>query len=650
MEHQREPQIMIITSSQVVVDRAREAFLEKGWDIPAIRCDFTQTARRGRQAVEQGAKIIISRGYSAVLLRRELDIPVVEIKMTGFDFISSVNQARAKGQKLAIVGYTNIWKQYLEQYRSLLGNPRIVYIKVPSELPQVVQKLEEEGVKAIVGGDTTCRVARKLGLQAIHIGVEDGSIHDAVIEAEHLLRIEMARAEQDGAIRSLLNCTYEGALTLNIEGQITSYNASAVRLMGEGWQGRRFAECLSKPELVQQVLGGKKISDELAEVEGALCTLSGQPFLSMGKPQGAVFTLQPVRQVQMLEQNIRKKLKNSGSRAKYTFQDILGTSAATLAAKEKAKQYAKSSSTVLITGETGTGKELFAQSIHNASSRARMPFVAINCAALPQDILESELFGYVKGAFTGARAEGKAGVFEQAHRGTIFLDEIGELSAEVQSKLLRVLQEKEIRRIGDTTVFEIDVRVIAATNKDLKREMEAGRFRPDLFYRLAVLELELPSLRQRRQDTPDLVAYLLHNAAQQEKIPLPRLSQTALTLLTQQEWPGNIRQLHNVVERLVVLGQGDEIDARMVRTALGLPEEGESFLPAGEMPGACPKGQTGYGHQKMAIARALRQAGGNRARAAQALRISTTTLWRRLKALEAEEPDFVEKALFESEP
>lgn len=196
--------------------------------------------------------------------------------------------------------------------------------------------------------------------------------------------------------------------------------------------------------------------------------------------------------------------------------------------------------TVLITGETGTGKELFAQSIHNYSSRSKAPFVAINCAALSPSVLESELFDYVKGAFTGALSEGKAGIFETAHRGTIFLDEIGELPIDIQAKLLRVIQEKEIVRIGDTRVIPIDVRIIAATNRDLEEEVRLKHFRSDLFFRLNVLTLRLPTLDGRREDIPFLSRFFLA----QKKTP-HEFTEDALAYLQGFPWPGNIRQLRN---------------------------------------------------------------------------------------------------------
>ncbi len=224
---------------------------------------------------------------------------------------------------------------------------------------------------------------------------------------------------------------------------------------------------------------------------------------------GCVLTFQDTSRIQADELQVRKKLRHSSFQAKYQFSNILHKSRIMDSVISDAMTYSYSDSNILICGETGTGKELFAQSIHNSSPRKNHPFVAINCSALPENLLESELFGYVEGAFTGASKGGKMGFFELAHKGTIFLDEIGDVSPNLQSRLLRVLQEREVVRLGSDTVIPVDVRVISATNKNLKEEVANGRFRQDLLYRLDVLELNLPPLRNREQDALFLLSQLI---------------------------------------------------------------------------------------------------------------------------------------------
>lgn len=220
---------------------------------------------------------------------------------------------------------------------------------------------------------------------------------------------------------------------------------------------------------------------------------------------------------------------------------------------------APADTSVLLVGETGTGKELIARAIHDQSGRAGRPFVAINCAALPESLIESELFGYEKGAFTGA-IERRAGKFELAHLGTIFLDEIGDLPAQAQAKLLRVLQERAVQRIGGTKPLPVDVRVVAATNQDLEQSMQDGRFRADLFYRLSVFPLRLPSLRERREDIPALVTHFVARFADQQHKRVPDVSTGAMAMLLAYDWPGNVRELQNVVERAIILTRGGSVD------------------------------------------------------------------------------------------
>jgi Nif-specific regulatory protein len=245
-------------------------------------------------------------------------------------------------------------------------------------------------------------------------------------------------------------------------------------------------------------------------------------------------------------------------RGQYGFDNIIGHTRPMRRVFEQARLVAKWNTTVLIRGETGTGKELIANAIHYNSPRARAPFVKLNCAALPENLLESELFGHEKGAFTGAMTQRK-GRFEQADGGTLFLDEVGEVSAAFQSKLLRVLQEGELERVGGTRTIKVDVRVIAATHRDLESEVEAGRFREDLYYRLNVMPIYLPALRERMEDIPDIARFLVDKIARQQARPLA-LTDAALRVLMHHDWPGNVRELENTLERAAVLTEGDVID------------------------------------------------------------------------------------------
>jgi len=291
---------------------------------------------------------------------------------------------------------------------------------------------------------------------------------------------------------------------------------------------------------------------QIVDINGNTFLTNSIPITVKDKIKGAVAIFTDIESIQKNEINVRKHLNKKGFVAKYKFSDILGNSDAILQTKELAESYAKTDFTVLITGESGVGKELFAQSIHNSSLRKTGPFVAINCSALNSNLLESELFGYERGSFTGARSEGKPGLFELAHNGTIFLDEIAEIPIEIQVKLLRVLQEKEIIRIGGEEIIPVDVRVIAATNKNLLKLVNEGHFREDLYYRLNVLSLEIPPLRERKEDIPVLIRYFCNELCQKYKISF-EISSRELDYLFDYSWPGNIRELRNFIHRLFAL-------------------------------------------------------------------------------------------------
>jgi len=293
------------------------------------------------------------------------------------------------------------------------------------------------------------------------------------------------------------------------------------------------------------------------------------PITLNGVTYGMVATLQELKRLQDIEQKTRRELAWRGWVAKHRFSDIFSRSPNMLRLIEDAMRLAGYEATLLILGETGVGKEYFAHAIHNASRRKKGPFVAVNCASIPESILESELFGHSEGAFTGAKRGGKMGLFEQAHGGTIFLDEIGEMAEKCQARLLRVLQEHEVYRLGDDRTITVDIRVIAATNRDLWNMVQEKKFREDLYYRLEVLTLEIPPLRERKVDVEGFVQQFINHYNRQYNASVTGINPEGQTLLLQYDWPGNIRELRNVVGRMVALAGTTEITAQDVTRCLG---------------------------------------------------------------------------------
>jgi PAS domain S-box-containing protein len=357
------------------------------------------------------------------------------------------------------------------------------------------------------------------------------------------------------------------------------------------------------------------------------------PIFIEGKLRGSVGTIHDISEIMALTEELAQAKKLIRQlKARYTCHDIIGESPAMKAAKEQARRAAETPATVLLRGESGTGKELFAHAIHNASARRKGQFVRVNCAALSENLLESELFGYVEGAFTGALKGGKRGLFEEAAGGTIFLDEIGDISLSLQRKLLRVLQERELVRVGSSVPLSIDVRVIAATNANLEQKIKDNAFRSDLYYRLNVLPIQIPSLRARKEDIPMIVEHLLFRLNQDFGRQVRGVTPEALETLGQYPWPGNVRELENVLGRAMINMRPQEtLIAAEHLPLLECEKITEAILASEQAAGVQPLQEVVAAAERSAIVRALREAGGNREQAAVLLNTAVRNLYYKIK-------------------
>ncbi|MBY0123579.1 sigma 54-interacting transcriptional regulator [Bacillus sp. S/N-304-OC-R1] len=375
------------------------------------------------------------------------------------------------------------------------------------------------------------------------------------------LQRELLFAEQNAKqiklhIQNVVNTVDDGILAINKQHQVTVFN----RRLGALFQlpvdeaiNKQLKEVFVQQELIDFILYGKEKSKFFTIYGVDLVVFRHQ----MEMESTIVATFKSIHQAFEVGKMAQRELKNKGFYAKYDFDDIIGIHPLLIETKQIAKKLALSEHPILIQGETGTGKELFAHSIHLHSMRKNGPFIAINCSALSENLLESELFGYEEGAFTGAQRGGKKGLFELADNGTIFLDEIGDISFTVQSHLLRVLQEKELRRIGGSKVIPVNVRVIAATNKDIQQKSEEGSFRSDLFYRLNVLTLSVPPLRARITDIPLLVNHFITKSGKWVKV-----EENLLEQLKKHEWLGNIRELKSTIDYMLTICDGNKIELK----------------------------------------------------------------------------------------
>ncbi|MCR4418671.1 MAG: sigma-54-dependent Fis family transcriptional regulator [Clostridia bacterium] len=462
-----------------------------------------------------------------------------------------------------------------------------------------------------------------------------GMVVAAVQAIENHLRLEAAGAEISRSysnIAAIVEAISDGLVSFDHHGSVTMVNHVAARMLGV-----TVADCLGQPldkmlnlptATIRNIIEGQQVlTDQEIFVDtgrGPMYFLmSGRPILDgEQKVCGGVVTLRPMGSVHRL---ITKMV---GASARFTFEDILGSSPSIRRAIQAAKSVARSTSTVLLEGESGTGKEMFAQAIHNASPVAAGPFVAINCGAIPRELVESELFGYEEGAFTGARRGGRPGKFELANGGTVFLDEVGDMPWETQAALLRVLQEKQVVRVGGLKPIPVTIRVIAATNRDLKKEVEKGNFRGDLYYRLNVVSIRVPPLRERREDIALLVQHFIQKFSALLRMPPNEIDPAVLDIFYLYSWPGNVRELSNLIERAVNLAQGKPIAVEHLPDYLQamLKAGGTANLTVPHLPEAAF-----YRQQRQLIVETLETVEGNIAKCSRVLGISRSTLYRKLK-------------------
>ncbi len=361
-------------------------------------------------------------------------------------------------------------------------------------------------------------------------------------------RMAQNNAELKRNMEAIVNTVHEAILAVNEDNQIILFNPAAERLLEIGDAvGKKMNDILPSVDFTPCFVAGDSIINEIITINEISYIITANPIWDEKRTvSGVVANLRQISDVQELESKVRRALKYKGNVAKRTFKDVIGKSQELSAMINRAKKFARTDLTILLQGESGSGKELIAQAIHNHSQVGTGPFVALNFAALPENLVESELFGYEEGAFTGAKKGGKPGLFEIAHKGTIFLDEIGDAPIEVQKKLLRVLEEREVRRVGGNITTPVNVRVITATNQDLELLVETGKFRKDLFYRLCTLPILIPPLRARADDIEDLINYFVKKNYNSKLI----IDDYLRDYLYRYNWPGNIRELENVVNFL----------------------------------------------------------------------------------------------------
>jgi len=611
--------ILFVLPDDILVPYAHDVLTENYPDIQIVAAPPAQAVDLIRKYMAQGAEIVAARGGIALRVKNaKLNVSLVEIPVSSFDVIRSINEAKLQGKSIAVVALTAMVLG-IDFLAEVLGVDMRHYavMNYDHDYEKAVFKAISDGADVILGGVLTVQAATRHNIPCTLIRMGKESLLQAAREATQLQAALEAEQVKRGFLSTILDYAHDGIITIDREHAITAVNPLAqklARIDNANALGKPLEEML--PQLDIDI--SKESFNHIVSIYGTKVMFDSVPIMVNKRSFGAVVTLQEISKIQQKEAMIRKEAYARGHIAKFSFEDIIGIGPAIVKTIETARDFAATNSSILISGETGTGKEIFAQSIHNASNRAKGPFVAINCAALPAQLLESELFGYVAGAFTGAQKEGKPGLFEIAHGGTIFLDELAEMDYVNQGRLLRFFQEKTVVRLGSFKVVPVDVRVIAATNKDLESLVKENKFRNDLYYRLNVLRLEIPTLKTRKPDIRLYAEAFLaeFSAGSNRKF---RLTDDAVRFLEEYSWPGNIRECRNLMERISATLKKDVINSSVLAAMLGQNLQ-------------TPPNPSGKETRLVReIRKALADTRGNYTAAAEMLGINRTTLWRRMK-------------------
>ncbi len=620
--------IALVAHSPNIVECVRQVAVEGEYELVSRLADFETAAPVARECLENGAEVVLCHGGTGNSIVREVGHSVVAIDRTDMDLIKTLRHAAQVDRNIILAAYAGE-EHDLSVIEELL-DVRIHHIEYASSKPlfTAVDELYAAGVRVLVGGGITKRYMDDLGGTGFVIAPNRYSIQQALDQAVILARQKRRAVAQHENLLAVFRQLEDGVVCIDAAGSPVFINRKASQLLkipsdGSGASSRAMFKSL---HLLGVLEDAQPRNDTLVELEGEQLVVTALPVIIHQGAPGAVALFRDVPSLQKINRKIGEELYAKGFISRYDTADIIGESPAVRELRAKIARFAPTGAAVLICGETGTGKELAAHALHAQSERADKPFVAVNFAALPENLLESELFGYEDGAFTGARKGGKAGLFELASKGTLFLDEVGEISHEMQLRLLRVLEAKEVMRVGGSRFLPVDVRIVSASHRPLLDLVAEGRFRLDLYHRLATLKLFVPPLRERPDDIPLLLQRLLR---QYTKAPAV-LSPAVIAILRGYHWPGNVRELLAVMESYCILLEGDTADPELLRTILR-----ENTMP--ERPGAAAANRyqpertlrENLLHARRSIIEdAIRFHNGDKKAAAEALDVNYSTLWR----------------------
>lgn len=629
----------VLTHMPTIRDIMDEWSNDPSFTLDFFRIAYNTSALGVPKLFEEGYEVILFYSSFGLSLLKDIGHSVVLIQKTDLDTIKALQRARSLCRHVALTVHEDEFQDvpFLENLLDMHIDT-IPYNSV-AMLRQGIRQAIAQGLTTLVGGGVSAAMASQFNVQFVSISPNPHSIRLALEQAKALAKARREERQSREQLEAMFKLFREGVLCVSQNGETIFSNDKAFEILKIAKSaGPEAFESLYNPLRISEVLhDGVPRIENIVSINGEQLVVTTLPISVHAWLHGAVTFINDVHSIHTITGRIREVQHKTGFVARFRLEDIKGEDAEMQRLKKMVQLYAPHDAALCIHGETGTGKELLAQSLHNASARRQYPFVAINCAALPESLLESELFGYEEGAFTGARRGGKPGVFEMAHKGTLFLDEVGDMGPGAQMRLLRILETKELVRVGGNRIIPVDIRVISASHKLLSTLVQEGSFRQDLFYRLAVLRLRIPPLRQRLRDIPLLLEDVLRKHGRSLKDMQPPMLHT----LTEYDWPGNVRELHAFMESFLILGGQGRLDSVLFQElfrdwsfddAAPIAAKALSHIPPFENKG----GDKGLSSLKERLHQArqdivqetVRQCAWNKSLAASRLGISYNTLWR----------------------
>lgn len=634
--------IGIFASSHSLAEQIRENKIFKDENLIIREESLSNAIPPAMEMERDGVEVVISRRGTAYLLRENLKIPVISFPNRPLNILTSLHQAAAFEKKVLLPAF----RHKMEEITIL---EKLLKIKIVHEvyenstsLEQVIRQGKQAGCNVVLGGRFTQEIAAAINMNYVEIKTSNDDIISTIENAKSVIQASRKEKEKARRYRSITNASSDGIIAVDEKGNITILNRAASKILNMDTLdaiGRPVTQFFPQIPLHRVLQSKEHLNDQLIQIKNRSVMLNIQPIILDNEIIGGALTIRDISHVMRSESIVRKSLAK-GFVAKYDLTDLVRKSQAMQDVVEMCTQFARIDSTILIMGETGTGKEILVHGIHKRSPRADKPFVSVNCAALPEQLLESELFGHEEGSFTGSKKGGKPGLFELAHQGTLFLDEIDSTPINVQILLLRVLQEKEVRRVGGERSIPVDVRIIAAIGRDLTLAIHKGNFREDLFFRLNVLRITIPPLRQRKEDIAVILNYFIQHYSALNKMNPVTLPDAYLKKLEDYEWPGNVRQLQNFAESVVMNCNLKSRQNTFECLYQELVEYTRIKQAHAQQEPAAPPALTPFKtlirentreSEETIIRQALQQFHYNKTKTAKLLGISRSTLWRKIR-------------------